>query len=428
MKPLLEMQTLHEALGKLPNASLAAARRAALAQVERNGLPGTRHEDWKYTDLAPVIEISNEWAKIVAAGGHWPTVAPEDIFAVTSQLDIDWIVLRNGTIDSDSLNHLERVGVTVRLLSDDEAIPDLAGAMSEFNAAMLSDGLLISISKDCDSERAVGLLHIDSTSEEVGVSQTRIVIDVAEDCAASFVEYHSSTGAAAHYANSVLQCALGPRARVNYVRVQDRAPAHSQTGSLQARLAADSEFNHAAFDFGGQLVRNDLDLKIDGPNAHATFSGLYLADGSQHIDNHTRVDHKVGPARSDQEYRGILADAARCVWNGKAVVHAGADGTDANQANHNLLLSERSEIDAKPELEIYADDVKCSHGTTVGQLDKTALFYLQTRGIDEANARQLLTRAFAQQIVETAPIDAVKQLLGDLVAGKLERLVAGGAT
>jgi Fe-S cluster assembly protein SufD len=173
------------------------------------------------------------------------------------------------------------------------------------------------------------------------------------------------------------------------------------------------------------LIRNDLQIEIDGPDADARFCGLYLVEDGQHVDNHTRVDHRIGPARSEQEYRGILHGKSRAIWNGKAVVHAGADGTDADQANHNLLLGERCEIDTKPELEIYADDVKCSHGTTVGQLDAAALFYLRSRGIDEAGARQLLTRAFAESIVSKAPIEELHGQLTDRIAAKLARMSVG---
>jgi Fe-S cluster assembly protein SufD len=153
------------------------------------------------------------------------------------------------------------------------------------------------------------------------------------------------------------------------------------------------------------------------------FSGLYLAGDEQHIDNHTRVDHRKGPARSSQEYRGILSGRCRCVWNGKAIVHQGADGTDANQENHNLLLSENAEIDAKPELEIYADDVKCSHGTTVGQLDETALFYLRSRGMDKRQAVQMLTRAFAADLVGRVAVQAAKDTISALVENRLADLI-----
>jgi Fe-S cluster assembly protein SufD len=173
------------------------------------------------------------------------------------------------------------------------------------------------------------------------------------------------------------------------------------------------------------LIRNDIDVAIREPGAAVELLGLYLASGRQHIDNHTRVDHCVGPATSAEEYRGILTDRARCVFNGKAIVHTGADGTDARQSNHNLLLSDKAEIDTKPELEIYADDVKCSHGATVGQLDTDALFYLRSRGLDENEAARALTRAFAATIVERVDMADVRPYLEAIVDRKLQALIDG---
>jgi Fe-S cluster assembly protein SufD len=168
---------------------------------------------------------------------------------------------------------------------------------------------------------------------------------------------------------------------------------------------------------------NDVEIDLNEPGANAVFNGLYLAGDGQHIDNHTRVDHRVGPAMSSQEYRGILNGRCRCVWNGKAIVYKGADGTDANQANHNLLLSDKAEIDAKPELEIYADEVKCSHGTTVGQLDESALYYLRTRGLDKRKATEILTHAFAVDLVGRTPIASAGIVVGKLVEKRLAQLI-----
>jgi Fe-S cluster assembly protein SufD len=194
-----------------------------------------------------------------------------------------------------------------------------------------------------------------------------------------------------------------------------------------ARLRRDSRLHHSAFDLGGGLIRNDVDVDIAEPGASVELYGLYLASGRQHIDNHTRVDHRVGPATSAEEYRGILSDRSRCVFNGKAIVHRGADGTDARQANHNLLLSDKAEIDTKPELEIYADDVKCSHGATVGQLDKTALFYLRSRGLDRDEAAQVLTRAFAATIVGKSTVQAVRSHAESLIDLRLQTLGGGSS-
>ena len=188
-------------------------------------------------------------------------------------------------------------------------------------------------------------------------------------------------------------------------------------------LGRDARCASAGFDLGGGLIRNDLVVNISNPGADVAFDGLYLAGDGQHIDNHTRVDHRVGPATSRQEYRGIMNGNCRCVWNGKAIVHEGADGTDADQANHNLLLSDKAEIDAKPELEIYTDDVKCSHGTTVGQLDETSLFYLRSRGLDKQRATQILTHAFAAGLVARSPVEAARDTITSLVEARLATLI-----
>ena len=191
---------------------------------------------------------------------------------------------------------------------------------------------------------------------------------------------------------------------------------------MLAQLRDGATLNFSSIDVGGKLIRNDVVVKIAGPDATANISGVYLADGRQHIDNHILVDHQVGPARSMQDYRGIIGGRARCVFNGKALVRAGADGTDAEQSNHNLLLSDKAEIDTKPELEIFADDVKCAHGTTVGQLDEKSIFYLRSRGLSLEQAKILLTRAFAGQILKQLPIEGVRNFVNQLIEEKLDRL------
>ena len=212
---------------------------------------------------------------------------------------------------------------------------------------------------------------------------------------------------------------VGGNAAANHVRIQDRDLSHVQTASTNVNVGRDARFSSTGFDLGGGLVRNDMVIDIAHAGAEISFDGLYLAGEGQHIDNHTRVDHRAGPATSRQEYRGILNGKCRCVWNGKAIVHQGADGTDADQANHNLLLSEKAEIDAKPELEIYTDDVKCSHGTTVGQLDEAALFYLRTRGLDRQHAKRVLTHAFAAGLVSRIPVASARESVGKLVEARL---------
>lgn len=422
MKHTLSMDAVRSAVSRIPEDGLTAARQAALAQLLRDGLPTTTHEDWKYTDLGPIVDLSNQW---LAAGANTSTVSDRAVSAVTTQIPANWLVIRNGVIDADYLENFRQAGVELALLSSIKQSPELDAPLSGLNVALLSDGLRIQISGLEEPAETIGLLFIDSAASDVELSQARVIIELQDQSCASIIEYHASDGSARHYANSVVEMSMANGTLCNYVRVQDRNKDHDQTNRLAVKLQTNSHLKHAAFDLGGRLIRNDLSIDLVGEQSSADFNGLYLAGGKQHIDNHTRVDHRVGPARSEQEYRGILGDSARCVWNGKAIVHRGADGTDASQANHNLLLSRQAEVDAKPELEIYTDDVKASHGTTVGELDKNALFYLRTRGLAETAAQQLLIRAFAQKIVTLSPITAVQEIISNLVADRVAELIAG---
>jgi Fe-S cluster assembly protein SufD len=420
----LSFDALQEAVAKLPDGRLAASRRAALEHLRQHGLPTTRHEDWKYTDLTTIVDISNQ---SLERDVEQPRSQELDrkVDGIRAAIEADWLIIVNGLIDDPSLVALDKTGVNVTRLSESNDEVEFSAPLSDLNAALLHDGIRIRIDAISGQNRPIGILFIDDAKSVPAMSQTRVEISMADNSDASFIEYHTSLGSAMHYANSVIKLKVGDNSRCDYVRVQERAENDNQTGRLSVDVGRDSEFNHCAFDLGGKLIRNDLTVDIAQPGSRTAFNGLYLIGDRQHIDNHTRADHRVGPAESQQEYRGILTGHARGVWNGKATVHVGADGTDAAQANHNLLLSDKAEIDAKPELEIYADDVKCSHGTTIGQLDETALFYLRTRGLSKHEAKQVLTRAFAQSIVSKSPIAAIHDVLSTKIAARLSDLMRG---
>ena len=370
-------------------------------------LPTTRDEDWKYTDLSRARDITSRW---LDAGCE--TVAAEiddDITRITSSIDATWFVIANGELRLPG----DTPGVSAQRL---DSAPVADSALAELNTALLLDGLRVRI--EGTLEKPIGLLLIDGAAD-AATSQTYVEIEFAANSAGEVIEYHASLGATDHYANVIIDITVGDNAAANHVRIQDRDLSHVQTARTVVNVGRDARFSSTGFDLGGGLIRNDIVIDIAHPGAEISFDGLYLADEGQHIDNHTRVDHRAGPATSRQEYRGILNGKCRCVWNGKAIVHQGADGTDADQANHNLLLSEKAEIDAKPELEIYTDDVKCSHGTTVGQLDETSLFYLRTRGLDRQHAKRILTHAFAAGLVSRIPVESSREAVGKLVEARL---------
>ena len=419
----LSINELREAVLRLPNDALTATRNAALASLDENGLPTVRDEDWKYTDLGPAIDISNRWLAMGATTAATSSLG-KAIETIMASIDANWLIIANGIVD---LTHFTATqGIEVERFSESAAPFVMDRPLADFNAALLHDGLRVHL--NAATEKPLGLIVIDEASTGAAVSQASVEIIVSPGCDVEIVEYQSSVGEDDHYGNSVIALQVGEAALAHYVRIQDRRIGHVHTGRLSVSMGKDSQLKMASFDLGGGLVRNDVDIEIGEPGSQTTFDGLYLAGDGQHIDNHTRVDHRVGPASSTQEYRGILNGRCRCVWNGKAIVHAGADGTDANQANHNLLLSEHAEIDAKPELEIYADDVKCSHGTTVGQLDDSALFYLRTRGLSKRQATQLLTHAFAADLVSRVPVAAAIDKIQSLVEERLADLIQEDAS
>ena len=418
----LASDILESAVASLPDDELKDARSAALRHFRARGFPSLRDEDWKYTDLSTVVDISRRGLASTLVDGETDA---ELVHKVQASIDADWLVIANGVLDRELSTGLDARGVVLSPLRADAVALDFDDPLSDLNLALLRQGISLRVTEDRSAERPLGLLILDSANAGPMSTQARIDIDVDTNAATRFIEYHISAGSNEHYANTYVELDLAAGARVDYVRVQERALHHSQTARLNVRLERDSTMRHSGIDLGGKLVRNDLKIDIVGTGASALFDGLYVVADGQHVDNHTRIDHRVGPAVSEQEYRGILNGRCRAIWNGKAIVHHGADGTDAQQANHNLLLSEHAEIDAKPELEIYADEVKCAHGTTVGQLDEKALFYLRSRGLDKPRAERILTRAFAASIVTRSPINELHDLLGDKVEQRLRELAPG---
>ena len=420
---------LRAAVEEFPADKFSAARSSAVAKLANVGFPTVGDEDWKYTNLALAAEISNGWLKTIIANHGAIAEQPnsEQVAMICQEIDAHWIIIQNGIIASDSLAELDgQAGSGVSFSKLEFADKDDADddAMSLFNVALLRDGLRITARANATTDKPIGILLADSPSS--AVTQTRIVIDAGDNAHLRVVEYNLSVDPGRQFTNSVVQANLASGATVDHVRIQNRADDHVGVNKVTVNLDRDASYNHNSFDLGGALTRNDVITKIAGKGAAVNLNGLYLATGSQHIDNHTSILHLVGPSTSEEEYRGILAGNSQCVFNGKVIVSPGADGTDSRQSNHNLLLSDRAEIDTKPELEIYADDVKCAHGATVGQLDETALFYLRTRGLGMDEARKMITRAFAAGTLSTLAVTECQDHLAKVLDQRLENLIGDG--
>ncbi|MEQ9561158.1 MAG: SufD family Fe-S cluster assembly protein, partial [Woeseiaceae bacterium] len=348
---------LADAVSRLPDNGLRSMRSAALRRFLQTGLPGTTHEDWRYTSLQPAIAIGNAWLGRISDSQDEPVGIVEDFARQECEEKINgsWLRFRNGRVTGSTGLEDREPGVEIRALSSangnstsDTALY-MSDALSSFNAALIADAVRVRVADDVNVARPLGLLLADEATDNATMSACRILIDVGRNASVDIVESHVSLTSSASYSNLVIELNLAPNARVNFVRLQESGEAAISTGQIVARIREGAVLTYSSLDTGGSLIRNDVTALIESPGAEFFASGLYLATGTQHIDNHVRVDHKVGPARSQTEFRGILHGRSRCVFNSKAIVHKGADGTDAQQSNHNLLLSDHAEIDTKPE-------------------------------------------------------------------------------
>ncbi len=287
------------------------------------------------------------------------------------------------------------------------------------NTAFMADGAFIALGASVVVERPIQLLFVTTAAQEGHAAHPRVLVCAADNSEATLVETHVGLGAAVSLTNQITEITLGRNAGLDYYRLQEESAKAFHISGVHVSQEADSRFTSTAISLGAMLSRHDVDVRLAVRGAQCSLNGLYMADGRQHVDTHTRIDHLAPHCSSSEFYKGVLDGHGRGVFNGKVVVHPHAVKTDARQQNQNLLLSLDAEADTKPELEIYNDDVKCAHGATVGQLDADSVFYLRSRGLDEGAARGLLTYAFAAEIINAIKLDAAREHLRTVVLSRL---------
>ncbi|HKJ82540.1 MAG TPA: Fe-S cluster assembly protein SufD [Mariprofundaceae bacterium] len=413
---------LDEALGGLPggeHATVRAHRRCAAECFATTGWPARHHETWKYTDASRIRALLSErlW--------HVPSPAPQDTGAIERALipDLDayQLVFVGGFLHR-SLSHIPE-GVTVRSLTDmlhdgEEAALDALAVDAEsvlfngfvaLNAAMATDGAVVSVADGVSLEKPLYLVHLPAGNGRAEHVRHHVVL--GRGAKAVVIEHFAGLDGSTGLTNSVSRVELHDNASLEHYRLQLEADTRFHVGRIEVVQHRDSRYVSHAVALGSALSRVDLVSQLKGQGAECTMNGLYLLGGRQHADHHTYIDHATPHGRSRENYRGVLAGRAHGVFNGKIVVSEGAVKTDSEQSNANLLLSDDAEVDTKPELEIYNDDVKCAHGATVGQMDTTQLFYLRSRGLAEDAARNMLTFAFADEVLASIGLDRVRTFL-----------------
>ncbi len=432
-KTILAAYAEHEQRGAVDGpAWLREARRVAIDRFAERGLPTTRDEEWKYTSLAPLVATPLDLA--VDAAREMPS---EEDLARFSMGPASWscLVFVDGRYAAklSTVRPLPpggRLGsLAEALITDEHTVRAyLAGsaepaaesgdAFGALNAAFWADGAFLHVPAGVSLEEPIQLLFV-ATAPGGRADHPRNLIVLEPESRAVLVESYVALTDQAYLTNESTEIALGPGAVLDHHRVVLEGRQGFHVGRTRVRQGPDSRFASCAVTLGGRLVRNDVDARLDAEGAECALNGLFVVGGVQHVDTHTVVDHAQPRTTSRQLYKGVLDGRARGVFNGRVVVRPGANGTDAHQTNKNLILSDGVEVDSKPQLEIFADDVKCSHGAADGQLAEDAIFYLESRGLDEVAARSLLTHGFANEVLGRIRVEPVRVWCEELLRGRL---------
>jgi Fe-S cluster assembly protein SufD len=397
--------------------SLAEARAAAFERFLARGFPTTRDEEWRFTNVAPIAATTFERAR--PASPSAADLAPLRFEGMAAE-----VVVVNGRLVPGLSTTALPAGVTVRRLRErfdgDVAAPPGATAFVDLNAAFFEDGVVLDIAPGAVVAAPLHVLHV-SVPGRASLVSPRTVIRVGDRAEVAIVESFAGLGEGVAFTNAVTTLAVGAGAIVEHVKLQNEPAVAFHLASQFVRLDRASTLASRALTFGGRIARNDIVARLDGEGAECTLNGLYVASGQSLVDTHTAIDHAQPHCPSHEMYKGILAGHARAVFNGKIIVRPKAQKTDAKQTNRALLLSDDAQINTKPQLEIFADDVKCTHGAAVGQLDDDAMFYLRARGIPAAEARHLLVHAFAGEVLDTVRAVPVRERAMRLMETKLAR-------
>ena len=411
---------LQEKLGRDGDAWLNKIRKDAIGRFAELGFPTTRLEEWKYTSVAPIARIPFQAAEL-----RWDGLAEERLaelpLAHSAFSDCcSRIVFINGhyspQLSSPDLPERLMVGSLASAIKQNtpsvkehlaKHAPYQHQAFVALNTAFLEDGAFIEIPQGVTTDEPIYILFV-STADEPTASHPRSLIIVGADSQAHIIEEYLALGEGPYFTNAVTEIIAGENSVVELSKLEAENAEAFHVSTVQVSQARSSSFTSHSISFGGALVRNDVSVALNGEGADCTLNGLYIASNRQHVDNHTVIDHIKPHCSSRELYKGILDDRSSAVFNGSIVVRKDAQKTDARQSNKNLLLSEGATINSKPQLEINADDVKCTHGTSIGHLDEDSVYYLRARGIGVNEARTVLTYGFANDVLNRMKVDAVR--------------------
>lgn len=418
---------LEEFVKSSNGSALSELRKAAVGDFAALNFPTTKDEDWRFTNIDPLLQAEFSPVKDTASKLAKSKLAP----FLFHKSDFVTLVFVNGVFQKQ-LSKLD-AGTGVVISSLEEALVEHPGHAKAYlgklassdadifnalNAGLLRDGIFILFKKNTVAEKPIHILHVIDSDKNI-LAQPRILIVGGDNSKGEIIESYESLTSTPYMTNSVVEVVLEENAFIRHVKIQNESTSGFHIGTSEIELKKSSNYTSYNLNFGAKIARNNINAKFQQPGAECHLFGLYMGSGNQLIDNHTLIDHAQPLCNSNELYKGVLTGSARAVFNGKIIVRRDAQKTNAFQQNKNILLSEDALVDTKPQLEIFADDVKCSHGATVGQLDEEALFYLRARGIGKDTARSILVAAFAEDVVKNIQHKHVVEYLEEKIAQKL---------
>ncbi len=407
---------------------LKRKREQAIERFAELGFPTTRQEKWRFTSVRPVTE-------------HAFTLSAETATLVPEQLDPFFLPITGG-IRLVFVNGAFAEGLSsIPELAEGVVVCPLSAALDEhgelveehlgryapiddnpfaaLNTAFASDGLFVHVPADTKVDQLLEVVYFTTGGDEPTMSHPRNLVVLERGASIRLIETYAGVSGRPYLTNAVTEIVVGDNARADCYRIQREGDQAYHLATTHSRQARDTKYSQTPIVFGAALSRHDIWMAMAGEGGEGTLNGLYLADGRQHVDHNTVIEHAVPHCDSHEYFNGILAGQSRAVFNGRIIVRRGAQKTDSKQTNNNLLLSENARADSQPQLEIYADDVRCTHGATLGPLDDNALFYIQSRGMSAENARSLLTYGFGVEILDRVNIPELREQIDSLVRARL---------
>lgn len=395
------------------NQWLLSVRKRGAKALDATPWPTRKTEAWKYTSLYP-LTAENYLQQTQAANISEDALAP---FTMDG-LDVYRLVIVDGVLDETLSDQIEELTAVKFTKAQHQA--DIAHKLNstfklekhlfaQINASLMTDGLYIVIPANTKVSKPIHLLHLNTQQNAPHYSQHRVVIVAEPGSEATLIDHRDSMGDSNSIHNLITEIQVADNARFSHITLQLEAESQIAIAGTHVKQSRDSQYKHYAVSIGSKIKRNDLQTNLTQAGANAVLHGVYLCKHSQHLDNQTAIDHIAPHCDSEETYRGLIMDKGKATFNGRIHIHRDAQKTEAHLNNKNLLLSKEAEINTKPELEIYADDVKCSHGATIGQLDESSLFYFQSRGIDQQSARAMLCFGFVNAMITELPLPEVQQ-------------------